>query len=696
VIPNPNTGFNDPQLPVVDYSQLSDDELEEYLELQEALSHTDRMELCRKDFIEFCKYMESSTIVGAHHKIMGGKFNEMAVSGNKRIIINVAPRHGKQIAHDVDVCYNGGFKRHGDLQVGDKVFRPNGEQVEVIGVTDESDSNWVVTISDGTEIRCHGNHEWAVRLRGKWITKETRWFTEILKTGPTKGQQRRLSHGIPGKRGSKYKFQLPNPEALERPERDDLDIHPYLLGVWLGDGTHSENNICFDPRKTEHLKKLELLGFEETRRYKHPNHENVHYVWYGKNQLMPYLRSMCLYKNKHIPERYLLGSINQRMELLAGLIDSDGSVDEKGRVRFVNTNKELLDSFYDLAASLGMMPYWMKPKEPVTSTSGINGQKTVYTIGFQPHIEIPTVVKPITRLAPHKRRSIVKVERKPDGSKGKCIQVDSEDGLYVVGKEMIATHNSFFTSQFLPAWYLGNNPTAYLMNISNTTELATGFGRKVRDIVNSKEYQDVFPDVKIRADSKSAGRWAVEQGGELFAAGVGASVTGRGADLLIIDDPYTEQCMLQPSVFDDVWEYYQAGPRQRLMPNGNILVVQTRWSTKDLTGMLVKEQVKNPDADQWELIEFPAIMPSGKALWPEFWSLEALNKVKQSIAPHLWNAQWLQNPTSEEGALIKREWWMRWFKKSPPSCEYIIQAYDTAFSKRDTADYSVISTWGIF
>ena len=344
---NPNVGLNDPK---INYSQFSDDELEEYLELQEALSHTDRMEVCRKDFIEFCKYMDSITMVGPHHKIMGEKFNLLNEAGNQRIIINIAPRHGK----------------------------------------------------------------------------------------------------------------------------------------------------------------------------------------------------------------------------------------------------------------------------------------------------------------------------------------------------------SYFTSQYLPAWFLGNNPKAYLMSISNTTELAVGFGRKVRDIVSSKAYQDVFPEIKIRTDSKSAGRWAIEQGGELFAAGVGASVTGRGADLLIIDDPYTEQCMLQPSMFDDVWEYYQAGPRQRLMPGGNIMVVHTRWSTKDLTGMLIKEQMKNPDADQWELIEFPAIMPSGRVLWPEFWTLEALTKVQNSIAPHLWNAQWLQNPTSEEGALIKREWWMKWPSGKPPKCDYLIQTYDTAFSKRETADFSVISTWGVF
>jgi predicted phage terminase large subunit-like protein len=178
---------------------------------------------------------------------------------------------------------------------------------------------------------------------------------------------------------------------------------------------------------------------------------------------------------------------------------------------------------------------------------------------------------------------------------------------------------------------------------------------------------------------------------------VGSSVTGRGANLLIIDDPFTESCVAQPKVFDDVWEYYLAGPRQRLMPGGNILVVQTRWSVKDLTGRLLREQSKNPKADQWEVIEFPAVLPkSGKPLWPEFWTADALEKVKHSLDARHWNSEWLQNPTATEGAIVKKEWWMEWPSQTPPSCSYIIQSYDTAYSKRETADYSVVSTWGVF
>ena len=255
---------------------------------------------------------------------------------------------------------------------------------------------------------------------------------------------------------------------------------------------------------------------------------------------------------------------------------------------------------------------------------------------------------------------------------------------------------SYLTSQYLPAFFIGNTPKAQLMNIANVAELAVKFGRQVKDVIGSDKFKEVFPGIEVRSDSKSAGRWQINKGGESFSAGVGSSVTGRGANLLIIDDPFTESCVSQPKVFDDVWEYYLAGPRQRLMPGGNILVVQTRWSVKDLTGKLLQEQTKNPKADQWEVIEFPAILPSGKPLWPEFWSLDALDKVKNSLDARHWNSEWLQNPTATEGAIVKKDWWMEWPSSVPPACSYIIQSYDTAYSKRETADYSVISTWGVF
>jgi predicted phage terminase large subunit-like protein len=254
---------------------------------------------------------------------------------------------------------------------------------------------------------------------------------------------------------------------------------------------------------------------------------------------------------------------------------------------------------------------------------------------------------------------------------------------------------SEFASIHFPAWYMGNKPKAKIMQTTHTGELAVGFGRKVRNLIDSDEFKEVFPDVTLNADNKSAGRWSTNKGGEYFAAGVGGAVTGRGADLLIIDDPHSEQDALSPNLLEHCWEWYTSGPRQRLQPGGTIVVVMTRWSTLDLTAKLLKAQ-GDQFADQWEVIEFPAIMPDDEPLWKEFWKKEELLKVKASLPVSKWNAQWMQNPTAEEGAIIKREWWNVWKRDSLPPVDYIIQSYDTAFSKKETADYSAITTWGIF
>jgi predicted phage terminase large subunit-like protein len=254
---------------------------------------------------------------------------------------------------------------------------------------------------------------------------------------------------------------------------------------------------------------------------------------------------------------------------------------------------------------------------------------------------------------------------------------------------------SEFASNMLPAWFLGRFPDKKVIQCSNTADLSVGFGRKVRNLVDSEQYSKIFPNVSLRADSKAAGRWATSHNGDYFAIGVGGTVTGKGADLLIIDDPHSEQearlAQADPTVFDSVYEWYTSGPRQRLQPGGAIIIVMTRWSDKDLTGKVLKN-----DAADWEVIELPAIMPSGKPLWPEFWSFEELSALKEELPPYKWNAQYQQKPTGEEGAIVKRDWWKRWESDRPPRCEFIIQSWDTAFTKSQRADYSACTTWGVF
>ena len=253
---------------------------------------------------------------------------------------------------------------------------------------------------------------------------------------------------------------------------------------------------------------------------------------------------------------------------------------------------------------------------------------------------------------------------------------------------------SEFASFLLPAWMIGKNPKLKIIQTTHTAELAIRFGRKAKTLIDSEEYRKIF-QTRLREDSQAAGRWETAQGGEYFAAGVGGAITGRGADLLIIDDPHSEQDALNPEALERAYEWYTSGPRQRLQPGGKIVVVMTRWSVKDLTAQLIKSSAETK-ADQWELIEFPAILPTNQPVWPEYWKLSELESVKASLSLQKWNAQWMQNPTAEEGSIIKREWWRIWDKPYIPALDHVIQSYDTAFLKKETADYSAITTWGVF
>jgi hypothetical protein len=187
---------------------------------------------------------------------------------------------------------------------------------------------------------------------------------------------------------------------------------------------------------------------------------------------------------------------------------------------------------------------------------------------------------------------------------------------------------SEFASYLLPAWMVGRTPNLKIIQATHTGELAIRFGRKAKTLIDSDEYKKIF-DTTLREDSQAAGRWETAQGGEYFAAGVGGAITGRGADLLIIDDPHSEQDALSPTAMESAYEWYTSGPRQRLQPGGKIVLVMTRWSNKDLTGKLIANQ-KEAKADQWHVVEFPAILDHGtskaKPVWPEYWKLDELRE----------------------------------------------------------------------
>ena len=261
---------------------------------------------------------------------------------------------------------------------------------------------------------------------------------------------------------------------------------------------------------------------------------------------------------------------------------------------------------------------------------------------------------------------------------------------------------SEFSSYLFPAYFLGKYPNKKIIMGTHTAGLSEDFGRRIRNLIDTEEYHEVFPSTMVADDQKAAGKWSTSAGGQYYAAGVGGALAGRGADLFVIDDPHSEQDVKSNSrlAFDTAWSWFQTGPLQRLMPGGAIIIIMTRWSLLDLTGRLIDYQIKNPEAVPWEIVELPAILnedeENEKSLWPDQWPLEQLKATKASLDPQYWNAQYMQQPTSENSALVSRKMWRIWDQDEPPACDYIIQSWDTAFETKNKSDYSACTTWGVF
>lgn len=261
---------------------------------------------------------------------------------------------------------------------------------------------------------------------------------------------------------------------------------------------------------------------------------------------------------------------------------------------------------------------------------------------------------------------------------------------------------SEFSSYLFPAYFLGKYPEKKIIMGTHTASLSEDFGRRIRNLLDTEEYREIFPNTVVADDQKAAGKWSTSSGGQYYAAGVGGALAGRGADLFVVDDPHSEQDVKANSrlAFDTAWSWFQTGPLQRLMPGGAVIIIMTRWGKLDLTGRLLDYQTKNPESEPWEVVELPAILHDGmeneKSLWPEQWPLADLKLKKASMDPQYWNAQYMQNPVSNNAAIISRNAWRIWPSDEPPTCDYVIQSWDTAFEVHNKSDYSACTTWGVF
>lgn len=554
--------------------------------------------------------------------------------GGLRLIVDMPPRHGKEIADDEPVLTPQGWRRHGDLRPGDYVFGPDGHPTKVLAVAPPNMEKVIVRFSNGDAIRCHPNHEWTVfdRACGQWRTMETRQIARrVLRNGPD------------AMRGGRWTLQMPNMKPIQFPHAE-LPLDPYVLGAWLGDGTEGASLMAHDGGDTEVVDAIITAGFATSRRYVQPN-TGVHYVRFGHSGLTQGLRTAGVFVDKHIPEKYLRASIQQRLELLAGLVDTDGHVEaHTGRVRFSTCNERLRDGVFDIATALGFRPYIMAT-EPGLSSSGIQGRKTTWQVGFQPILAIPTRIprKRVNKLALRRRIGIVAVESCADAP-GRCIQVDRADGLYLVGRSCVPTHNSEAISNWTPAWFLANWHQKRVILASYEATFAASWGRKVRNTLLEN------PDMGVRLapDVQATSGWETVQGGGMVTAGVGGPITGRGADLLIIDDPIkNEEEARSPVHRENIWQWWLTTARTRLEPGGSVIIVMTRWDVDDLAGRLLRD-----GTEQWTHISLPAIAEKrdainraeGEPLWAERYPREALEKTRRDVGEDAWASLYQQRP----------------------------------------------------
>nr|DAY10490.1 MAG TPA: Terminase large subunit [Caudoviricetes sp.] len=618
----------------------------------------------RHRLINFARYMQPDLALEPFHVVYYTLLDKFAHGEIKKMIVQMPPQHGKEISDNQIVATTKGLKKHGDLIVGDYVFGRDGTPVKVLWVSEKTRSEYVVSFSDGAKIECHGNHEWTVYNR----------FRQKEETIETKHMASSTIYNGDGKRGSRYKYQVDSNVCVMFDSRN-VDLDPYVLGAWLGDGDSSCGIIHIGNND------VEIIG-NSTYKFKESKGTTTRKFYSPELNLL--LKNNGLLKNKHIPDMYKYNSVEVRKNVIAGLIDTDGYVYHRnGRITISNTNKRIIDDAAFILRSLGQSVVVCEFK-PRVSSSGIVGKKIVYQLCFNPTMTFPTKVKrkKITKLSINKKRAIVSIERKEGLGYGNCIQVDG--GIYLVGDTFIPTHNSEGSSRKLPAFMLGLNPDTKICIGSYASTIARDFNRDVQRIIDTPSYRELFPgtylngsNVVTMANTYLRNSDVIEmvgRKGSLRVVGRGGSLTSKTVDVSILDDVYKDYAEgNSPIVRNAAWKWYTTVVRTRLHNDSQELIVFTRWHDDDLIGRIEKsgetvieikswDDVKNIPAGAWVRINFEGLKTGepteidprepGAALWDRRHSRAKLEG-QRALDPVQFQCLYQGNPGNAEGKLYR-------------------------------------------
>lgn len=618
----------------------------------------------RHRLINFSRYMQPDLTLEPFHVVYYTLLDKFAHGEIKKMIVQMPPQHGKEISDNQIVATTKGLKKHGDLIVGDYVFGRDGTPVKVLWVSEKTRSEYVVSFSDGAKIECHGNHEWTVYNR----------FRQKEETIETKHMASSTIYNGDGKRGSRYKYHVDSNVCVMFDSRN-VDLDPYVLGAWLGDGDSSCGIIHIGNND------VEIIG-NSTYKFKESKGTTTRKFYSQELNLL--LKNNGLIKNKHIPDMYKYNSVEVRKNVIAGLIDTDGYVYHRnGRITISNTNKRIIDDAAFILRSLGQSVVVCEFK-PRVSSSGIVGKKIVYQLCFNPTMTFPTKVKrkKITKLSINKKRAIVSIERKEGLGYGNCIQV--EGGIYLVGDTFIPTHNSEGSSRKLPSFMLGLNPDAKICIGSYAATIARDFNRDVQRIIDTPKYREIFPktflngsNVVTMANTYLRNSDVIEivgHKGSLRVVGRGGSLTSKTVDVSILDDVYKDYAEgNSPIVRNAAWKWYTTVVRTRLHNDSQELIVFTRWHDDDLIGRIEKsgetvidikswDDVKDIPAGAWVRINFEGLKTGepteidprepGAALWDRRHSRVKLEG-QRALDPVQFQCLYQGNPGNAEGKLYR-------------------------------------------
>lgn len=617
----------------------------------------------RRSLLRLATYLMPSFKVTKFHRSYYRVLDTFARGDIRNLIVQAPPQHGKALNVDTPILTTKGWKRHGDLMPGDYVFGEDGKPKAV--KWNSGAYIWhcrEVVFADGFALTAAREHEWKI-----WADRDDH-----------KG--RRLEQietdGIFAKRNRRAPFIWAN-AVLQMPEKE-LPIDPYIFGLWLGDGNSANSYISCGAEDIGALSPL----FDDVRKDRTA-------FRLRKDGMTAKLRKLGMLRNKHIPECYLLSSVEQRRALLRGLMDTDGTVSKDGRglCEFCQKSGQLADDVFVLLRSLGYKP--------------TRHEYTAYLYGKDcgKKVRILFAASKGDNLFGLERKQILLDNKTTADREDKykffirdvagdflsqvnCIEV--EDGMYLAGYELVPTHNSQGSSRFLPADMLGLNPDLKIVIASYAATIATDFNRDVQRLIDCDEYRGVFPDTTLNGSNivtvatsylRNSGVFEiVGHQGSLRVVGRGGSLTSKTADVVILDDLYKDAAEANsPVVRAGAWDWYTKVVRTRLHNDSQQLIVFTRWHPEDIIGHIIESErviraekwsdLENVPPSDWVLVNYEAIKTGepteidprqpGEALWPERHSLARLEQLR-ALDPVGFECLQQGNPGSAEGRLYQQ------------------------------------------